>query len=48
MRKSVLLTYLFLPLTASAGDAITAIRFGQIIDGKGKTWTNAYVVVEGS
>src|SRR5258708_26522942 len=46
MRKIVLLASLFFPLAATAGDAITAIRFGQIIDGKGKTWTNASVVLE--
>jgi len=47
MRKAALLASLFFPLAAIAGDAITALRFDRIIDGKGKTWTNAYVVVEG-
>src|ERR1051326_8598198 len=47
MRKAALLASLFFSLTAIAGDSITAIRFDRIIDGKGKTWTNAYIVVEG-
>jgi len=47
MRKPAWLVFLLVPLACTAADPITAIHFGRIIDGKGKTWTNAYVVVEG-
>src|SRR5689334_8747358 len=47
MRNLILLASVFLPLCAIAADPVTAIRFGHVIDGKGKTWRNAYVVVEG-
>jgi imidazolonepropionase-like amidohydrolase len=31
-----------------AGSDLTAIRFGHLIDGKGKVWTNAVVIVRGN
>jgi imidazolonepropionase-like amidohydrolase len=31
----------------SAGKSAKAVRFGKLWDGKGKVWTNAFVIVEG-
>ena len=36
---------LFLCCNLYASDSFTAIRFGRLIDGKGKIWTNAIVLV---
>jgi len=47
MRKIVLFASLLLPLYANAADSLTAVHFARIIDGKGKIWSDAYVVVEG-
>jgi imidazolonepropionase-like amidohydrolase len=47
MRKTVLLAFFLLPLYATAADPVIAVHFGRIIDGQGKTSSNAYVVIEG-
>jgi imidazolonepropionase-like amidohydrolase len=43
---SVLATLLF-GLLLMAADDVKVVRFGHLIDGKGKVWTNAVVIVRG-
>jgi imidazolonepropionase-like amidohydrolase len=47
MRTRVAVWLLFFSFCSnlSASNAVTAIRFGRLIDGKGKVWTNAVVLV---
>ncbi len=45
IRLAVFLLVAFLCCDLSALDAPSAVRFGRLIDGQGKTWTNAVVLV---
>ena len=45
MRKTLLMLALIL-LTSHAVAGVQYLRFGKLIDGKGKVWTNVMVVVE--
>lgn len=47
MRAALLLVLVLLSPRLPAVDTVTAIRFGHLVDGKGKTWTNAVVIVRG-
>jgi imidazolonepropionase-like amidohydrolase len=35
-------------LPARAGDEVKALRFGKLVDGKGKVWTDVVVLVHGN
>ena len=44
----VLLVTILFGSQLMAGDDVKAIRFGRLVDGKGKVWTNAIVIVRGN
>ncbi len=44
---SLFLTLLFCSHLVASSD-VKVVRFGRLIDGKGKVWTNAVVIVRGS
>ena len=43
-----LLLTIFSGWQLAAGSELKAVRFGRLIDGKGKVWTNAVVIVRGN